>query len=188
MKIDFHDEINLDKVILTRIVSPHCPGELCTPSTTTATTTLIYHDKSQNSQGLIWLDCAVLMAQVQAMRLPQLSQIHEMTWMENLLVATDGHKIHAFNSSSGQPKWCIDRNMNPKTLSGDGRGHLFVLDSGNTSIEVFSTDGNYKVCLIKAGEQGLGVPMRIRWCDTTRSLVVAHCKNKTLFFSVVGIQ
>ena len=188
MKIDFHDEVNLDKVLLSRIVSPHWPGELCT-SPSTRTTTLIYHDKSQNSQGIIWLDCAVSPPQqIKVMGFQQLKQIHEMTYTRNLLVATDGHGIQAFDSSSGQPKWSIERNMNPKALSADGRGHLFVSDSANTSIEVVSTDGNYKVCLIKAGEQGLGVPMRIRWCDTTGSLIVAHCKNKTMFLSIVGIQ
>ena len=122
MKIDFHDEVNLDKVLLSRIVSPHWPGELCTPSTTT---TLIYHDKSQNSQGITWLDCVVSPPQqIKVMGLQQLKQIRQMTYTENLLVATDGRRIHAFDSSSGQPKWSIERNMNPKALSADGHGHL----------------------------------------------------------------
>ena len=169
MKIDFHDEVNLDKVQLSQIVSPHCPGELCTPST--KTTTLIYHDKSQDSQGIIWLDCTVSPPQqTNAMRLPHLSPIHELTYTENLLVATDGLQNSRLRLEfTGESKWYIERNMNPKTLSADERGRLFVLDSGNTSIEVFSTDGSYNVRLIKAGDQGLGVPMQIRWCDTTRS-------------------
>ena len=59
----------------------------------------------------------------------------------------------------------------PWGVTTDGCGSVFVCD------QMFSTSGRHVGCVFD-GSQGLGVPWRIRWCQTTSSLIVAHLKEK----------
>ena len=72
----------------------------------------------------------------------------------------------------------------------DERGHLFVCDDdkGNRCIQMFSLpDGKYLGCLIREGEQGLGIPCRICWCQESSSLVV-HWKDRQWQISVISVE
>ena len=66
----------------------------------------------------------------------------------------------------------------------DDNGRLFVADTANECIQMFSAaDGQYLGCLMKQGDQGLTWPNRLRWCDTSSSLIVAHHDGAKYFIS-----
>ena len=97
--------------------------------------------------------------------------------------------IHAFNSSTGQPKWSVQKKIpsgtfNSSGVAGDGNGRFFVADATNKCIQMFSaSDGQYLGCFMKPGDQGLGILYRLRWCEATSSLVVAYHDDKKWFIS-----
>ena len=97
--------------------------------------------------------------------------------------------IHAYNSTTGQLKWSVQKKIpsgifNSYGVTGDSNGRLFVTDYNNKCIQMFSaSDGQYLGCFMKQGDQGLGNVYRLRWCETTSSLVVGHWKDSTTFIS-----
>ena len=93
-----------------------------------------------------------------------------------------GTGFYSYDVATQEQKWSVKKKnaTNMPTdicfagVTTDRNGHLFVCDVNNACVEMFSTDGTYIGPLIKKGEQGLGCPEWIRWCETSSSLVVSH--------------
>ena len=93
-----------------------------------------------------------------------------------------GTGFYSYNVDTEEQKWKV-KEKNPTSMpdnicfagvTTDGNGHLFVCDINNSCVQMFSTDGTYIGPLIKKGDQGLGCPEWIRWCEASSSLVVSH--------------
>ena len=65
----------------------------------------------------------------------------------------------------------------------------FVCDVNNECIQMFHVaDGRYMGAAIKKGEQGLGMPCRITWCNRISSLVVVHNKLAKWHITVFKVE
>ena len=76
-------------------------------------------------------------------------------------------------------KWSVtetptEKPMDPQGLTTDGRDQLYICDPNNECIQVFSSGGEYTGVLLRQGEQGLGTPLSVRWCNSKSLLVVLH--------------
>ena len=80
--------------------------------------------------------------------------------------------------------------MEQAGIVSDRHGHLFVCDWQNKCIHILSvSDGQYMGCLMKSGEQGLGIPYFIAWSEEMSSLIVAYWKEiNKWYISVIKVQ
>ena len=73
-------------------------------------------------------------------------------------------------------------------ITTDGNGRLFVADSSNNCIHLFSVNGEYLGCALTADDYNFGeLKKHVRWHNKTSSLVVAHRTNESTFISIVKI-
>ena len=72
-------------------------------------------------------------------------------------------------------------------ITSDQQGNLFVCDTNNCCIHVFTTDGEYHGVAFKRGDEGLGKPKRVRWCQTLSSLIIAHQQGNTCSVNIVKL-
>lgn len=111
---------------------------------------------------------------------------------KQLLVTTHNiGGVQAYIAGTDKLEWCIsgrqpgmDREMNAVGITGNEGGQLFFCDIGNGCIQMLSTDGIFLGTVLSREEQGLGNPMRIRWCSKTKSLIVADEKHGYFSLSV----
>ena len=82
----------------------------------------------------------------------------------------------------------MEHKINPRAVTTDGQGHLFVCDDYNDCLQMFSTDGSYLGAVLRQGAQGFGRPFRARWSGDTDSLVVAHVKDENCHISVISVN
>ena len=203
-EIEFRNTENLN-TILTYSVGPHQPGVLCAVSTEM----LVYENRAINPRQLHWLDCSEPEPKLLGISAnTNLTLVKDMCTvkLENetlfTVISYDRDKlIHAYNSTTGQLKWSVQKKIpsgtfNSYGVAGDGNGRLFVADYNNKCIQMFTasngrllvtdynnkciqmfsaSNGQYLGCFMKQGDQGLGVIWSIRWCVSTSSLVVSHC-------------
>ena len=98
--------------------------------------------------------------------------------------------IFAYNTT-GKLLWSIQGAVSGKEMikcvsfTTDHKGHLFVCDTNNKCIHMFSTDGLFLGCLVDRGQHGITDPRHVRWCKNTSSLVVVHCKNEGTWFTSI---
>ena len=189
--MEFRNRENMAEIFLTYSVAPYQPGILCAVSTEK----LVYADK--NSRQLHWLDCSEPEPKLLGITAnTNLSDVQDMCIAESenetllIVISHDRDElIHAFNSTTGQLKWTVQKKIPSGTftsygVAGDGYGRLFVADDTNKCIQMFSAlDGQYLGCFMNKGDQGFGNVRRLRWCETTSSLVVAHHDGWKYFIS-----
>ena len=105
---------------------------------------------------------------------------------KTLIIVADYYEgVIAFDAETGEVDWSSDKwgdwegdEMDARSVTADNRGYVFVCDANNDCIQVFTTaDGEYQGVAFKGGEQGLGKPKRIRWCQPLSSLIIAHQQN-----------
>ena len=68
----------------------------------------------------------------------------------------------------------METEMRPTEVTTDGKGEIFVLDTANKCVQMFSIDGIYEGVILKEGQHGINTPCHIAWCVKTSSLIVAH--------------
>ena len=97
-------------------------------------------------------------------------------------ICSSGRGIICFDKTFNKSLWAIkgafrecDAEMKVEGVTTDDMGHIFVCDSKNSCIRIFSTSGIYTDTILRDGEAGLGQLLKAKWCSTTGSLVVAHC-------------
>lgn len=116
-----------------------------------------------------------------------------------LLVATDGSRygggVSAYKIKTDELEWSVrgklegmKKIMEACEVTTDGHGHLFLWDSNNKSIQMFSTEGRYLGTVMRKGEQGMGKPFDIQWCKANSSLVVGHKKEGKSSISFIQVQ
>ena len=150
-----------------------------------------------------WLDCSTIPPKEISQKniiLPAQSSFWEMCFVKEegkcrgnglLIVAPRGPQgIHAYNVDNNSLEWKKEiEGMERGGVTSDGHGHVFVSDGDNACIHMLSvSDGHYMGCLIKQGDQDLGVPLWGTWCEEMSSVIVAHGKGNKRFISVVKVQ
>ena len=68
----------------------------------------------------------------------------------------------------------MEMGMIPTQVTTDGKGEIFVVDTANKCVQMFSIDGIYEGVILKEGQHGINTPCHIAWCMKTSSLIVAH--------------
>ena len=178
-QIEFRNKENLAEIVLTHSVAPHKPGRLCTVSPSV----LVYSDKAKNPEELHWLDCSEPKPKPLGITVnPNLDVVQDMCIAESekerlliQLARKENVPLPAYNSTTGQLKWSAQKSFKSFNVEADDSGRLYVTDITNDCIQMFSvSDGQYLKSFIKRGDQGLGIPCGLGWCETTRSLVVIH--------------
>ena len=105
---------------------------------------------------------------------------------KDLLVTTHSYGgIHAYIVGTDHLEWRVSNtvgghqpgSMNAVGITTDGRGQLFVCDTNNSCIQMFSTDGTFLGTVLKSGEERFGIPRKIGWCNKRKSAVIAHDKH-----------
>ena len=96
-------------------------------------------------------------------------------------IKTDS-ELQAFDTNNGGFEWTVkgklpgmEKEMCAEALASDGHGILFVSDTSNSCVEMFSTNGKFMRIFLREGEQGLGKLKLIRWHNN--ALIVAHKKD-----------
>ena len=107
-------------------------------------------------------------------------------------------QIHAYNSTTGRLEWVVEnkglecgrfptkrhirltatsgmeKTMAPEAVTADDRGHLFIWDSRNSCVQVFTIDGVYLGAILKEREKEFHLQMKARWSTATSSMVISH--------------
>ena len=194
-RIDFYNLNNLQKPAASRIFAEQRPTCLCTVSPASN----IMYWLTKESQEIGQLDCTSLPPKaVVGITTPfDANEVSAMCCVNNrkrlmLILVQCNNGLSAFNIETGKLKWSqkgrldgMQREMNLIGVTTDGLGHLFVCDSDNGCIQMFSAaDGRYMGPLVREGEQGLGELKCLGWCQSSGSLVVVHKKNSECYISV----
>ena len=117
---------------------------------------------------------------------------------EGLFNGKDESGICAYNTRTGKLQWNADGNipgvhkrMVPADVATDGCGHLFVCDTNNACLQMFSTHGHFlkafDLDVLKVKNKGVATPHHICWSSGTSSLVVAFENNKKHFIAVIKV-
>ena len=108
---------------------------------------------------------------------------------EPLIITTPSleRRLCAYNASVNKREWII-KGTNAQGVTTDGRGLVFVCDADRGCVQVYSTDGRCLGVLISEGDGGLGKPMKIRWCESTASVVIAHLRSSIWHISSVRVD
>ena len=99
-----------------------------------------------------------------------------------LLVAGDGF-LDAYEINSSEVAWSnkhvagMENNFNPYSLSTDDHDRLYVVDTRNDCVHMFSLDDGSHMGVVLSEEQSLNNCREISWCDQTASLAVLCRKN-----------
>ena len=161
---------------------------------------LVYEDCSKTLRQLHWLDCSEPEPKLLGITVDtNLPGVQDMCTAklekETLLIVLpyDANElIQAYNSSTGRLKWSVQKKITSGTfksysVTGDSNGRLFVADCTNNFIQMFSAShGQYLGCFVMKRDQGLGILYRLRWCEATSSLAVAHDVGRTCFISDIN--
>ena len=191
-KIEFRNKENVNEILLTYSVGSHQPGVLCAVSPSI----LVYENRSKNPQ-LHWLDCSEAKPKPLGITVnTNVPFVQDMciAKFENeallIVLPYDANElIQAYNSSTGRVKWSVQKKITSGSfksysVTGDSNGRIFVADRTNSCIQMFSaSNGQYLGCFVIKKDQGLGILYRLRWCEATWSLAVAHHVGGTSFIS-----
>ena len=171
-------------MILSHAVAPHAPGELCAASQNT----LLFVDTQEEPRKVRWIDCSRSTPKILKSITTQQDQICEMIFSEedSSVIATADDCIHAYNTSTSKTSWKNQHESGFVGITSDGGGNLFI-STVNSAIKVLSPSGEHRGYLVKEGEQRLGKPLAVRWCEMTSSLIVAHRRDGAWFLSDVKV-
>ena len=103
--------------------------------------------------------------------------------VQPLLIVADVGLGNAYNCLNNEMERSVT--MHGNSLATDGK-YLLVCSYAGDGIEMFSlSDGKNLGYLITEGQNGLGTPRHVRWCNATSSLVVAHEIKKKIHISII---
>ena len=195
-EIECRDATDTKKILCTFCVAPHSPVGLFAESSSV----LAYADLSK-VENLMMSNSATIdiyrlnltgtIPKVSNKRPDSFFKFHDICFVEHedkkLMIVAGGETLFAKNTLTGNTEWMVKGRLPGRVetmlawrITTDGRGNLYVCDyrKDNRSIHVFSvSEGFYLGCLIKEGEQGIGVPISVHWSIVLSSLLVVHYKN-----------
>ena len=151
---------------------------------------IVYEDHSRFVR-LHWLDCSQAEPKQQEMTSTlDMVKASDMCLVdgedEKLLVIIslrEDELIYACNSTTGKLMWTAvkkvpdtDKLFQSLSVTGDDRGHLFVLDVTNKCIQMFAAaDGQYIRCFKKLEEDGMDKNViKLHWCHELSSLFFVY--------------
>ena len=197
--IKFYATEGLVEVYDLRMVTS-TPGIFCVDSPAT----LLFVDYQTNPLKMKWLDCSKIPPRVIAA-----SSLHE-SWVKDTCVAKEengnkklvgpfiklAHKIQAVNVQLDQIEWSFDESMRgmkeklqPRGVTADDQGHVFVCDEANACIQLFSvSNGSYSGTLLKMGRKGRGMPRGIACCKNSKWLAVGYTKLRSVTVCFVKLS
>ena len=162
---------------VSKYVTPSKPGALCMA----LGSRLFFADELTGD--IFQLDCSKMPpARVPGFTPTQETGIYDLCYVthqnKDLIITTSGERgISAYRPGTGELLWKnmgilpgTERVMYACGVTADRRGHIFVCDSGNECIQLFSTDGMYLGEAFRT--QGRGRPDLIRWCENVSCLAV----------------
>ena len=209
MKIEFREIGSLDKVVLSYQVRQCRPGRMCTSSSASSSSSsksmLVYVDHKKHPHEAKWLDCTKSPPEP-AEDAGSVHVQHDLVWdlcctfvkngKQRLLITTGGFDgINAHNAETDKLEWSlkggisgVEDEMTAEGVTSDGRGHLFVCDENNKCVHVFTTSGDHVGAVLREGEQGLGRPRLIHWCDCSSSLIVGHIIDEYYCISQIEVH
>ena len=195
--INFHDANKLSKIVQSYKVTPRVPTRLAVlpPSV------LLYEDVSKVPHEVRWLDCS-------SSTIKPADELHVTTTRQRftqdmcctkiggktLLLTTSGFggTIQAYNASNNNVDWIVEgrlpgmRNaIKPHGITTDGQGHLFVCDSANKCIQMFSVDSEYMGGVMKEETQRFDQLSAIWWSVAASSLILVHRDSHTCSISTI---
>ena len=173
------------------------PDSLCAASAST----LLFLDQSKAFSGdVYWLDCSEAEPKLTGKKINiEFRHAMDICYLQDerepLLIASKGRSVVAYSALTSQQKWCNN------TVAG-------VVDAVNKKRHSVTTDGcNYvmahhfhdiKIMSLETGEDfgdlpgqrdhGLGIPFKVRWCNATSSLIVAHQVNFDYCISTIQFK
>ena len=108
-----------------------------------------------------------------------------------LVAACDILGVSSYNTETDTREWNVcgkvpgmENDMSACGVTTDGRGYLFVGDTKNKCIQMFSvSDGQYLGSIMK----GLGGPTRMQWCEKTSS-IIAMCRKRKIHLKMISVQ
>ena len=143
MNIEFHDLENLRKVAVKHSVAPARPSRLFT----TRPALLSYIDYSTDLPRVRSVDCSALPSK------PKTSGVS---------ISTQKKELWAFDACTGGFEWTVkgklpgmEKEMCAEALASDGHGILFVCDTNNSCVEMFSANGTFMHVFLR-GRTGAG--------------------------------
>ena len=117
---------------------------------------------------------------------------------EKRLLVTSCHSIrgvHAYDTTAKKFKWHakgkvagMEKELEAAAVTGDGRGHLFVVDYANSCVQMFKTDGSYMGAILKYADNCSTEQWRICWCAGLSSLIVASKQDNSYHVGVFKIS
>ena len=193
--IDFYDVGDLRTVLQRYSVAPDYPDRLFTCQSSRGT--LVYADCKPDKQVVKWLDCSSYPPSFLNTQTNIQVQLAGNYFIQDMCFVTDGEKdllvtthnhggVHAYIAGTDELEWRVSNTgsglqpggMKAVGITSDGRGQLFICDAANCCIQMFSANGTFLGTVLRCGDQMLGNPLKIRWCNQTRSLLVAHNREK----------
>lgn len=173
----------------------HQPGFISAASPTV----LMYEDMSNSPRDIHWLDCSTspLVPLADAVTTcTQQSHIKDMCCVNDgnnrLLITVHSSGIYANSANTGLLQWSVtetlpgnENKIHPQAVAAGGHGHIFVSDSNNACIQMFSADGAYLGAALKSKWEHL---RNICWYEGMSALISVHKVNKYCNFSIAYVS
>ena len=147
------------------------PESLCAASPST----LLFVDVSNKPWDVYWLDCSGTDPKLTGKKIStELNHINDICHIPDknkpLLVATDclSSSLHAYNAVNNKLEWNCE--LKGEYVTTDGYEYVLVR-TGNGIHMLSLLDGKDLGCLMRHGDQGLGVIFDVQWCNTTSLLI-----------------
>ena len=193
--LEFYDANNFKTTVLIYSMAFRNPGVVCTA----APSILLYEDKANSPRDVHWLDCRTSPPKPSGgtnVTRTKEGHIWSMCCVQNgkkrLLLTTGAVGIYAYDTKSNSLEWSVTdklpgnaRKMSPQSVTTDHKGHVFISDSNNACVQMFSgADGKYLGAILKSESYRVS---SICWNKQFSSMVVARTKNNYCDLTIVRI-
>ena len=194
-KLEFYDANNFKTTVLTYSMAFRNPGVVCTA----APSILLYEDKANSPPEVHWLDCTTSPPKPSGgTNVTRTKEDHIRSMCcarsgeKRLLITTGAASVYAYDTKSNSLEWSVTdklpgnlREMSPQSVTADQEGHLFISDSNNACVQMFScADGKYMGALLKSESYRVS---SICWNKEFASMIVARTKNNYCDLTIVRI-
>ena len=138
------------------------PGAMCAASAST----LLFEDDSKIPRDVYWLGCSGTEPRLTGKKVrTEVNYIWDMCYVPDdrrpLLINTDGDNVLAYNTVNNNLDWSSE--VRGRSVATDGSKYVLVRSRYDNDIKMLSlSDGNDLGCLIREGDQGLGMLSRVR--------------------------
>ena len=200
-QIEIRDVNDLKKVLHSHSMAPQGPALLyaATPLT------IMYLDANTKPYSVHWLNLTDVQSKIAAGK----GVIHielDDTSIRDMCLVQEGDKqivvvaggdggLFAYDTETGKLEWKVKEKpsemmnaINTRGVTTDGHGHLFVCNTANECIQMFSaSDGQYLGRLMR-GVETIGYPAKVHWNAETSTLAAACLLQGKWHLQLINIQ